>query len=133
MEGVDDAAIDIVTPEGLRNREAKPGEVLTQYHVIAFHGEKLIGHSNVWMDTRQHETLHQFMTGVLAEYHGREIGFWMKCALYRWLLEAVPDFGNIHTDTIEANKRMQRLNARFGFEQTNTGYGFEITREELLP
>jgi RimJ/RimL family protein N-acetyltransferase len=118
----DNRAPRIVTPEFQRLREGVPGDLNTQYHIIAYDGSEMIGHTNVWLDVRAPEKLNQFMTGVLPEYRGRGIGLLMKCELYLNLANIVPEWQTISTETLSTNVYMQAINERLGFRMTKQGY-----------
>lgn len=111
-----------ITAAFLREREGKPGDLTTQYHMIAYDRGDMIGHTNIWLDTRAPETLHQFMTGVIPEYRGSEIGLLMKTSLYLELDSIMPGWQTIVTETLSTNVYMQAINARLGFTMTRQGY-----------
>lgn len=118
----DNRAPRIVTPEFQRLREGALGDLNTQYHVIAYEGDEMIGHTNVWLDVRTPDKLNQFMTGVLPEYRGKGIGLLMKCELYLKLERLVPEWKTISTETLSTNQYMQAINERLGFQLKKQGY-----------
>jgi RimJ/RimL family protein N-acetyltransferase len=111
-----------ITREFLKRREGSPGDLNTQYHILAYAGREMIGHSNIWLDVRAPEHLHQFMTGVVPEYRGNEIGMLMKCSLYLELDRLVPEWRKISTDTLSTNVYMQAINEKLGFRLQKQGY-----------
>jgi GNAT superfamily N-acetyltransferase len=118
----DNRAPRIVTPEFQRLREGAPGDLTTQYHIIAYDGSEMIGHTNVWLDLRAPQKLNQFMTGVLPEYRGRGIGLLMKSELYLALERLVPEWETISTETLSTNVYMQSINEQLGFRMMKQGY-----------
>jgi hypothetical protein len=111
-----------ITPEFLRRREGASGDLNKQHHLLAYSGGEMIGHTNIWLDTRAPEQLHQFMTGVIPECRGREIGLLMKASLYLELDRLTPEWRTISTDTLSTNVYMQAINEKLGFRMKGQGY-----------
>lgn len=121
-----------VSPEEWR-RQAKWREKnkVQHYAYLMFNQDEMIGFTNAAIYAWGAKDIYQAMTGVLPEYRGKELGRWMKAALYLKLTEDFPENETVTTDMRSANDPILRLNASMGYKLVAKGGEFALKPTDL--
>lgn len=91
------------------------------FHLLLRNNEnKLIGMSIVLFKKENPKYVYQYMTGVLKEYRGLGLSFWMKAHIYDFLIKKFPSVELIKTDCFSDNLPMVHINKKLGFKEVET-------------
>ncbi|MCB0837541.1 MAG: GNAT family N-acetyltransferase [Bacteroidetes bacterium] len=92
---------------------------------------KMIGLTDLNINTRQTERMYQGMTGIHPDYRKKGFGEWLKIAMLLRVKADFPGFKIIDTDSNALNIPMHKLNLKIGYKKTSEGGEYEIMRENL--
>ena len=92
---------------------------------------KMVGLTDLNINTNQTDRMYQGMTGVHPDYRRHRLGEWLKLAMLERVFNDFPRFKIIDTDSNALNIPMHKLNMKIGFEKTAEGGEFEILLKNL--
>ncbi len=102
------------------------------YRYLVFDDSKLIAKTNVFLNKKNPQEMHQYMTGVLKPYRGQGFGKWIKAAMFLKLTEDFPDLEVIKTETHLKNVASKGLSKQMGFEKTGFEKEYLISKEFMM-
>jgi hypothetical protein len=122
-----------VTPDEIRKAyEEDKQKNRIVYSYLLFAGDRqIVAMSNVAIDMNNPRSIYQFMTGVRHDYRGRQLGKWLKAAMYKKLVNDFPGFKEIRTDTNPLNKFMDGINKDMGYEFKFSSRDYLIKKSDL--
>jgi GNAT superfamily N-acetyltransferase len=88
----------------------------------------IVGYTEISYDKRQPYKIDQYMTGVLKEKRGKNLGKWLKAEMLLKIREIKPDVIFITTGNDTKNEHMLEINRKLGFKQSSVSlrYSFKI-------
>jgi len=93
---------------------------------------EIIAKTNVSINLKQPQKMHQFMTGVKKEYRGQGLSKWLKAAMFKKLLADFPDLEKIETETHPDNHPSRELSKQMGYKRTGSEKEFLIDRASIV-
>ncbi|MDQ7798590.1 MAG: hypothetical protein RDU76_06570 [Candidatus Edwardsbacteria bacterium] len=122
-----------VTPDEIRKAyEEDKQKNRIVYSYLLFAGDRqMVAMSNVAIDRNNPRSIYQFMTGVRRDYRGRQLGKWLKAAMYKKLVNDFPGLVEIRTDTNPINKFMDGINKDMGYEFKFSSRDYLVKKSDL--
>ena len=90
------------------------------------------GVTDVFLRSWNPAIVHQGNTGVLPAHRGRRLGWWLKAAMVRKIIDELPEARIIRTGNAFSNAHMLAINDTMGFVVTSTTTTWELSVEQVL-
>jgi len=124
----------VVTAEGTKsNQEAWKLRNYCAYRYFIFNEDnQLIAITNVSVNLKQPQEVHQYMTGVMEKYRGRGLSKWLKAAMFKKLTADFPELDKIETETHPENHASRELSKQMGYKRMGSKKEFLIDRTTII-
>ena len=94
--------------------------------------DRFAGVTDVFLRSWDPAVVHQGNTGVLHTHRGRRLGWWLKAAMARKVIDDVPEARIIRTGNAFSNAHMLAINDAMGFRETSVTTTWELPVNQVL-
>lgn len=94
--------------------------------------DRFAGVTDVFIRSWDPAVVNQGNTGVLPVHRGRRLGWWLKAAMARKIVDELPEARVIRTGNAFSNAHMLAINDAMGFHVTSTTSTWELAVEDVL-
>lgn len=94
--------------------------------------DRFAGVSDVFIRSWDPAVVNQGNTGVLPAHRGSRLGWWLKAAMARKIVDELPDVRVIRTGNAFSNAHMLAINDAMGFEVTSITTTWELSVKDIL-
>lgn len=123
-----------ITPAVVKKRQedGRKHNMCAYRYLVYNEKNQLIGHTNVSINKNNPKVVHQFMTGVLAEYRRQGISKWMKSKMFQKLTLDFPELETIETETHPDNIGSIGMSRQMGFMKTGIEKQFLFKKQRII-
>ena len=111
---------------------AVSGEVRWSAFARQVGADDFAGVTDVFIRSWDPAIVNQGNTGVLPAHRGRRLGWWLKAAVARKIIDELPAARVIRTANAFSNTHMLAINDAMGFEVTTVTTTWELPVEDVL-
>lgn len=128
------AWLPVITPERTRaqQRMNKRRHCVVYSYLLFGRNDRIVGHTNVFINRKKPQIAFQFMTGVRKEYRGSGLARWMKAAMFRKLIRDFSGLNEIRTDCGWKHSGMISINEQMGYRYSHMLTEFKIRERGFL-
>ena len=94
--------------------------------------DRFAGVSDIFLRSWDPAIVDQGNTGVLRPHRGRRLGWWLKAAMARKIVDEIPEARVIRTGNAFSNAHMLAINDAMGFRVTSVTTTWELSVEAAL-